>query len=168
MPLKARPTLKRAPRLLPDQSQNRRSTQPIIAMRTSLLPSTLLLLGFASTGMASWDWSLDNIGNFKTEIPVSIYNRCNSSVFTRIIIFSPTLSILFSGKMWEGIMGTLFGDGLRYLLKYLTLFLYERTAIWLAASVRRRQILSQMDWVNAPKPQIWTRKTGKIDPAMNF
>ena len=42
-------------------------------------------------------------------------------------------------------MGTLFGDGLRYLLKYLTLFLYERTAIWLAASVRRRQILSQMD-----------------------
>ena len=39
-------------------------------MKTSLL-CPLLLLGFASVGMA-WDWSLGNIANFKTEIPVSL------------------------------------------------------------------------------------------------
>ena len=84
MPLKARPTLEWAPSHPPDQSRKRRSTRPIIAMRTSLLPSALLLLGFASTGMASWDWSLDNIANFQTEIPVSSYNSWTNLVFLRI------------------------------------------------------------------------------------
>ena len=41
-------------------------------MKTSPLFSALLLLGLASTGMATWDWSLGNINNFKTEITVSV------------------------------------------------------------------------------------------------
>ena len=40
-------------------------------MKTSPLLSALLLLGLASMGMATWDWSLGNIANFKTEITVS-------------------------------------------------------------------------------------------------
>ena len=40
-------------------------------MKTFPLLAAFLLLGFASTGMATWDWSLGNIANFKTEITVS-------------------------------------------------------------------------------------------------
>ena len=40
-------------------------------MKTFPLLSASLLLGFASTGMATWDWSLGNIANFKTEMTVS-------------------------------------------------------------------------------------------------
>jgi len=43
-------------------------------MKTSLL-SALLLLGFASAGMA-WDWDLDDIYNFKTIIPGAYFPGC--------------------------------------------------------------------------------------------
>jgi len=43
-------------------------------MKTSLL-SALLLLGFASSGMA-WDWELSNINNFKTYIPGAYFPGC--------------------------------------------------------------------------------------------
>jgi len=43
-------------------------------MKTSLL-SALLLLGFASSGMA-WDWELSNIQSFNTDIPYSYMTTC--------------------------------------------------------------------------------------------
>jgi len=45
-------------------------------MKTSPLLSALLLLWFASTGMATWDWSLSNIANFKTEITGDMMVGC--------------------------------------------------------------------------------------------
>merc|ERR1712117_912173 len=60
-----------------DQSLNGRTTDYfVIVMKTSPLLSALLLLGFASTGMATWDWSLSNIANFKTEITGDMMVGC--------------------------------------------------------------------------------------------
>merc|ERR1712117_229976 len=60
-----------------DQTLNRRTTDHFgIVMKTSPLLSALLLLGFASTGMATWDWSLSNIANFKTEISGNMMVGC--------------------------------------------------------------------------------------------
>merc|ERR1711879_817672 len=60
-----------------DQSLNRRTTDYfVIVMKTSPLFSALLLLGLASTGMATWDWSLGNINNFKTEITPELMLGC--------------------------------------------------------------------------------------------
>merc|ERR1712027_13441 len=60
-----------------DQSLNGRTTNYfVIVMKTSPLFSALLLLGFASSGLATWDWSLDNIANFKTNISAELMQGC--------------------------------------------------------------------------------------------
>ena len=48
-------------------------------MKTSPHFSAMLLLGLASTGMATWDWSLGNIANFQRENTVGVFGMDISS-----------------------------------------------------------------------------------------
>ena len=77
-------------------------------MKTSPLFSALLLLGFASTGLATWDWSLDNIANFKTNISVSLlevgFLSCLTSSASQAELMQGCLGEAKANEFGEGLM----------------------------------------------------------------
>ena len=92
-----------------DQSLNRRTTNYfVIVMKTSPLFSALLLLGFASSGLATWDWSLDNIANFKTNISVSVlemgFLSCLTSSASQAELMQGCLGEAKANEFGEGLM----------------------------------------------------------------